>query len=312
MWQNHNAHGEKELCHLTATHRSVIVGIVAKGLIMTPEETLREVQESAESASQEKQERGRSTIVFPYQPLDDAIQVAKAVYNAGGPRCKVDQLAAQLKLATNASMFRLRLNTARIFGLITHAQGIVTLTDLGTRICDPQQESAAKVDSFLTVPLYAKIYEEFKGKNLPPMSGLEAAIGDMGVATKQKGNARQVFQRAATQAGFFAFGTDRLVYPTIKGGAPGNGGDAQRPPAEPEKPAAEKPKGDSNGGEGVSGIVLHPLIEGLIKTLPDPQVEWPIEKRAKWLRAAAQNFDLIYPDTTEDSIEIKVQRGSQK
>ena len=279
---------------------------------MTPEEPLREVQESAESASQEKEERGRSTIVFPYQPLDDAIQVAKAVYNAGGPRCKVDQLAAQLKLATDASMFRLRLNTARIFGLITYAQGTVTLTDLGTRICDPQQESAAKVDSFLTVPLYAKIYEEFKGKNLPPMSGLEAAIGDMGVATKQKGNARQVFQRAATQAGFFAFGTDRLVYPTIKGSAPGNGGDAQRPAAEPEKPAAEKPNGDRIVGDvGGSGIVLHPLIQGLIKTLPDPKDEWPIEKRAKWLRAASQNFDLIYPDTTEDSIEIKVQKGSQ-
>ena len=210
-------------------------------------------------------------------------------------------------------MFRLRLNTARIFGLITHAQGTVTLTDLGTRICDPQQESAAKADSFLTVPLYNKIYEEFKGKNLPPMSGLEAAIGDMGVATKQKGNARQVFQRAATQAGFFAFGTDRLVYPTIKGRPPGNGGESQRPPAEPEKPAAEKPKGDGNGGDdGGSGIRLHPLIEGLIKTLPDPKVDWPIEKRAKWLRAASQNFDLIYPDTTEDSIEIKVHKGSEK
>ena len=280
---------------------------------MPSEETVQEVQEAVESESQEKGERGRSTIVFPYLPLDDAIQIAKAVHNAGGPRCKVDQLAAQLALATNASMFRLRLNTARIFGLVTHAQGTITLTELGMRICDPLQESAAKVDSFLTVPLYAKIYEEFKGKNLPPMSGLEAAIGDMGVATKQRGNARQVFQRAATQAGFFAFGTGRLVYPTIKGSAPGNGGDAQRPPAETEKPAADKPKGDSSGDGGGSGFgLLHPLIEGLIKTLPDPTAEWPIEKRAKWLRAASQNFDLIYPDTTEDSIEIKVQKGSGK
>jgi hypothetical protein len=269
-----------------------------------PSEESQEVQGSVESPDQEKEERGRSTVVFPYLPLDDAIQVAKAVHNAGGPRCKVDQLAAQLQLATDASMFRLRLNTARIFGLITHAQGTVTLTDLGTRICDPQQEAAARVDSFLAVPLYTKIYEEFKGKNLPPLSGLEAAIGDMGVATKQRGNARQVFQRAATQAGFFAFGTSRLVYPTIKGSAPGNGGDAQRPPYEPEK-SIEKPKGDGSGGDGTGGG-CDPAIEGLIKRLPAPDSDWVLEKQVKWLLAISHAFDVIYP-REDDPRSLKIE-----
>jgi len=266
--------------------------------------------EVAPESGHEKGERGRSSIVFPYLPLEDAVQVARLVHNAGGTNCKIDQLAAQLNLATDASMFRLRLNTARIFGLVTHTQGIVTLTPLGTRICDPQQEAAARAESFLTVPLYAKIYEQFNGANLPPMSGLEGAIGNMGVAAKQKGNARQVFQRAATQAGFFAFGPGRLVYPTIKGSASTTETDGQRiPPAEMEKPP-EKPKNDGNGsgGSGDGGGGLHPLVEGLIKSL-GKEPDWPIEKRAKWLRAAAQNFDLIYNDTGDDSIEVKIQRG---
>ncbi len=74
------------------------------------------------ATAQEKEERGRSTIGFPYLPLDDAVQVAKAVNTVGGMHCQADQLAAHLNLPVDASMFSLRLNTARIFGLVTRTQ----------------------------------------------------------------------------------------------------------------------------------------------------------------------------------------------
>src|SRR5208283_2748979 len=111
---------------------------------MATEEAVKEVQHAPKPKSHEevKRERVHSSIVFPYSDLDDAVVVAKSVYTIGGSSCQADQLAARLGLAVDASMFQLRLNTARIFGLIVYSQGTITLTSLGTRICDRQQETA--------------------------------------------------------------------------------------------------------------------------------------------------------------------------
>jgi hypothetical protein len=214
--------------------------------------------------------------------------------------CENAQLAAELQSTVTSGGFRLRLLAAKIFGLITYKEGRITLTRLGEQICNPKQEKAASVEAFLNVTLYRQLYDRYKNGALPPSQGLEAAITAMGVIEKQAGKARQVMQRSAGQAGFFWSGQDRLVMPHI------NGRTDQAPAAERNPPSdSQKQKGGGDGG----GSDLHPLIEGLIKSLPkDPN--WPIEKRAKWLRAAAQNFDLIYNDTGDDSIEVKIQRGS--
>src|SRR5262249_6923734 len=97
--------------------------------------------------TQDEGKRERSTIQFPYLPLDEAVAIAKGIHGVGGTSCQVDQLAGHLNQSPASSMFKLRISTARIFGLITHAHGTVSLTPLGTRICDPQQEQAAKADS---------------------------------------------------------------------------------------------------------------------------------------------------------------------
>lgn len=39
---------------------------------------------------------------------------------------------------------------------------------------------------------------------------------------------------------------------------------------------------------------LHPFVQGLLKTLPEPETEWPTAARVKWLQTAANIFDLIY------------------
>jgi hypothetical protein len=37
-----------------------------------------------------------------------------------------------------------------------------------------------------------------------------------------------------------------------------------------------------------------PLIQALVDKLPKPNTVWPIDDRAKWLKAAAMAFNLIY------------------
>lgn len=248
--------------------------------------------------------RDRSTIGFPYLPLEDSVEIAKAVHTLGGSTCQWDQLAAHFQQAANGGGFRMRLQTAKMFGLLTYDRGIVTLSELGSRIADPSQEKAARAEAFLKIPLYNKVYEEFKGTTLPPTSGLETAMGNMGVAPKQKAKARQVFERSAKEAGFFDFGTTRLVPPSIKVSAA-----SPAPAPEPEKePPAEKKKKEEPKPE------RHYLIEGLINELPDPQSEWTTEDRRKWLEMASAIFNVIYKDSDNNrgTLKVVVEKSSAK
>ena len=262
-------------------------------------------------------ERKRSTVGFPYMALDDAIAVAKGVHVNGGNTCRAEQLAPHLGHPQDSSMFRGKVNAARIFGLTTNSHGYVTLTPLGVRICETTQEAAAKTEAFMTVPLYKQIYEHFKGTQLPPMGALETAIENMGVSPKQKSTARQVFVRSATQAGFFAYGPSRLIYPSVKAGVAQDTAHSSAPISQPEIPktkdSTQSSKNSTGGGDDrtAGGGRFHPLIEGLIATLPAPDSDWPIGRRAKWLRAASHDFDLIYKDPEDgSSIEIKIQKGA--
>ena len=65
------------------------------------------------------------------------------------------------------------------------------------------------------MPLFDALVNEYKGTMLPPDSGLEQKIRELGVSAKQAAKARQAFQRSAELAGFFKMGKDRLVQPAI-------------------------------------------------------------------------------------------------
>lgn len=234
-------------------------------------------QNPAEAAKRE-----RSTIEFPYGDLEDAVTVAKAVHSIGGQSCTVDQLAAYLKQSAGSGAFRLRLSFPRIFGLTEMERGTIRLTELGLKIVDPSQEQRARVDAFLKVPLYKAIYDKYKGYTLPPPAAMEREMANLGVSSKQTDKARQVFDRSARYAGFFALGPDRLVIPPLKDQP------ETRPLDEPPDPPEHKPAGGGGGSE------FHPFIQGLLATLPKPETEWPAAERAKWLQTAASIFGLIY------------------
>lgn len=248
-----------------------------------------------------KPERGQSSISFPYMDLEAAISVARSMLSGGGVALSRDQLAGVMNLVAASGNFVQKVATARIFGLVTFNGGKYELSNLGFSIVDSddKRQKAARAEAFLNVPLYKRAYDEFRGKQLPPRPhGLEQAFVRFGVAVKQKTNARLAFDKSATQAGFYPNGPDRLIEPIIGSSSRsdfrpnatddvGNQYEVETTPV----PRTEPTESD-----------LHPFIQGLLDTLPEPQTNWAVEGRAKWLMAAANIFDLIY----KGSGEIKI------
>lgn len=257
--------------------------------------------------------RQRSTIGFPYADLSDVEGVAFAIHNnvaTGG--CDDAQLAPWLNLSAKSSGFRVRLSAARLFGLIeTREAGMHYLTDLGKMMVDPMRQRAARVQAFLSVPLYSRIFEDYKGGVLPPPAALELAIERSGVAPKQKSRARQIFERAAEQAGFFEQGKNRLVKPGIA--------EAAAPLRADSSKGSDKPGGDDggrsagSGGEGGGGSGLRtgldPLIVGLVNKLPDANLPWPQADRVTWLKALNMIIPLVYGEAGD--IKISTLGGAE-
>lgn len=249
-------------------------------------------------AAEDKESRERSTIGFPYVPLDEAIAVAAAIQSrVGSGLINDDQLAPALEMSHKSSGYRTKLSAARLFGLVESVDGGHKLAELGKRIIDSQQERAARAEAFLRIPLYNRVYEEHKGGTVPPAAALEREFLQFGVAPKQTPRARQVLERSAEQANFYEVGRDRLVRPTIKQG--------EDIPHDEDK-SKKKPEG-SGGGGGDDFDGLDPLIAGLLRRMPKAGEPWPIKERARWLQTLAMNLSFIHEDSGEDgTIDVSV------
>jgi hypothetical protein len=255
------------------------------------------VTKVADAVQDDGDARQRSTIGFPYNNLGDAIELAQAIHShAGTGDCDDAQLSAWVNMSPKSSGYRIQLSAARMFGLIETTGGRHKLSQLGRMIVDPQREREARARAFQCVPLYKAIFENYKGGVLPPAAALERDIVGLGVAEKQTGRARQVFEKSAEQAGYFEHGKTRLVMPAV------SVRDDLPPPPPPPPPEDERRERDGNGGNGGRNPPppgLHPFIQGLLDTLPSipnprEKPEWPAAERTKWLQTAANIFDLIY------------------
>ncbi|MFL6428033.1 MAG: hypothetical protein ACJ71S_07300 [Acidobacteriaceae bacterium] len=80
----------------------------------------------------------------------------------------------------------------------------------------------------------------------------------------------------------------------------------ERAAVAPVKVAQQDPR------RGIEGT--HPLIEGLFSKLPEPETQWGLPARQKWLQTAASIFDLMYASNETDAGElaIKVERTSAR
>jgi len=245
--------------------------------------------------------REQAQVAFPYVDADAAISVVQALFGAGGVPLTRDQLAGAMKLAPASGGFAWKVGAARLYGLIEQKDGRNSLTDLGFAVVDEARGKEARAQAFLNVPLYRRVYDEFKGKQLPPRPhGLAQAFVRFGVPAKQRDKARLAFERAARQTGFFDHGSERLVEPIITGGAAPLSDRGNEPPPM-DRNLSRAPAPQRKG--------YHPFIEGLLESLPAPQAVWPQAERTKWLRAAADIFELMYRG--EQNATPGVQIGSE-
>lgn len=247
--------------------------------------------------------RQRSKIAFPYTDFEGALAVAQAIHgNVGHGTCSAaGQLAPWMHLSAKSSSFRSQLAAARLFGLIDNENSEnYRLTPLGTRVVDPTQARGAKVEAFLNVPLFAALFERYKGGVTPQSGALEHEIVALGVSEKQKARARQVFESSANQTGFREQGPNRLVMPAVivpsptpTGGEGGNGGPGNTDVAP--------------GGGGASGVILDldPLLIALLQKIPRTGDGWPKDRRLRWFRTFAMNVSQVYDDEGEP-VELRV------
>jgi hypothetical protein len=247
------------------------------------------------TAAPVKEERGRSSIEFTYSGLDDSEELVGTIRALGGTGCSLEALAAKLNQSSTGGGFRLKVYSARTFGLCDITRGQVDLTDLGLRIIDPSHSKAARVEAFLNVPLYRQMYEQLKGQQLPPMAAIDRMMLNAGVAPKQKERARQVFIRSAKFAGFFDIHADRLVKPEVRDHTQ-KASSAETAKAS-DKTAAPPPLPRvfyGGGGDGGDGI--HPAILGLLRGLPPEGTEMTAKRREQLIAAFSSAIAYIYPE----------------
>ncbi|MCZ6863078.1 MAG: hypothetical protein O7I42_22910 [Alphaproteobacteria bacterium] len=254
------------------------------------------LDQATEADTDRKNER--STIAFPYIDLDSAVNVAQAMYEwAGHGVSEIDELAAKMD-QTVSGAFRLKISSARMFGLLDKAEpsGLV-LSQLGQEVVQLGKEARARSQAFLNIPLYFAIYEKYRGHLLPPAKALEREMAALGVASKQTDKARRIFERSARQAEFFAQGDDRLVQPRFDRAPDTKPLSGKSPPRAPEP---------SYGGFGgnVDGGSTKPLEYQLIDLLNEPmsdEVQQAIWTLIQFLKSPKQGSESPEIRATHDA-----------
>ena len=256
------------------------------------------VDDASTPAQPVKEERAKSLVEFTYNALDDSEELVTIVRSIGGTGCSVNALAAKLNQSPSGGAFRMKLYSARSFGLADLMRGDIELTDLGLRVIDPNHAKAARVEAFLRVPLYRLTYEQLQGQPMPPAIAVERMMVQAGVPPKQKERARQVFMRSAKAAGFFDIHPDRLVKPETRdavASAPAAAvhaaPEAPRPEVERRSPARFAGGGGWDGGDGI-----HPAILGLLRGLPPEGTEMTAKRRDQLIAAFSSAIAYIYPE----------------
>ncbi len=245
----------------------------------------------------------RSSIGFPYNNLNDGLDVARAIHSNGDGDDA--QLSAWLNMSAKSSGYRVQLSAARMFGLVETVSGRHKLTPLGKMAMDPMRDREARVKAFMNVPLYSRLYEEHKGGVIPPAAALERDMVRIGVIETQKSRARQVFEKSAEQAGFFETGRNRLVMP----GFAARADEEEQQDPDPKDDGHDKVKGGGGGGGGSVGLDLDPLLIELLKKIPPTKAGWAAPQRLRWFKTFAMNVSQIY-DEDDAPIELEIKLES--
>lgn len=247
--------------------------------------------------------RRTSAVAFPYYNLATSILVAKAMRDRAGGACDRTQLAAYLGYkGTNNGSFLTRVTSAKMFGLIEQDGGQLRVTARGQAILSPvtgADASRAKVDAFLQVELFRKIYEEFKGQALPPEVGLRNLLENKYKIVKDRvAPTVNIMLDSAEEAGFFlALGNrSQMVMPVHGAASPNPLASLDRTPAAPVVPEPTKGGGNGGGGGGDDFGHIDPAILGLLKRLPPGGTPLSSKRRKALIDAFTATVGFIYPE----------------
>ena len=249
--------------------------------------------------------RAKSGVSFPYFDLTQSIEVAKAMHERAGGSCDLAQLATLLEYSgVKNGAFRMRVSAARMFGLIepadeqrlrVSARGLAVVA----RISEAQA-ARAKLDAFLAVDLFKKVYEQYHGTSLPEAVGLKNLLQtEYQVVQDRIAPTIRIMLDSAEQAGLFAAAGNRsrmvmpLAAPAAVSPAPPP---AATPPAQPETTR----KGGNGDGGGGDGFDIDPAILGLLQRLPLGGTPLSGKKRKALIDAFTATVNFIYPDADAD------------
>lgn len=250
--------------------------------------------------------RPRADVSFPYYDLDSSVAVAEVLHTQAGGACSRDQIAPLIGYSgTKNGGFLSRIGAAKMFGLIEEAGGVLRLSQLSTKILSPvaaNDVQRGKVEAFLGVELFLKVYERFKGQTLPSSTGLENLFrNEYKIGPAQLKTATRVLMESAQSAGFFdAAGRTRLVLPLAANVGVASG-----------QPAAPVSLGDDDGLPVVKHARRAPAADpietqipaaifGLIRDLPPEGTTMSQPRRQRLIKAFEASINWLYPDDSEE------------
>lgn len=255
--------------------------------------------------------RAKSGVSFPYWDLDQSVDVAKAIHERAGGSCDVVQLATLLGYSgiRNGS-FRTRVSAAKMFGLIEDTDDQkLRLSPRGRVIVAPVTAGdgrRAKVEAFLAVDLFKKVFDRFHGATLPEQVGLRNLLQhEYQVVADRVTPTVRIMLDSAKQAGLFdtSGNRSRMVMPLSMGDAAPV---APPPQQQQQQPFLDRQESIRNGGGGGGGDgggndlgSIDPAILGLLKRLPPGGSAMTAKRRKALIDAFTNLVGFIYPDADD-------------
>lgn len=265
-------------------------------------DTVRAVKDPEPDPKLGKQ-RARSGVSFPYWDLNSAVEVAKVMHERAGGVCGNEQLAILLEYSSiNNGSFRTRVSSSKMFGLIEDTEDRrLRVSARGQRIVapvTPADERNARVEAFLAVDLFKRVFDRFNGTSLPETVGLRNLLQqEYSVVPDRIGPTVRILLDSGEQAGMFeaAGNRTRMTMPL---------GTATPAPASPPRPIPqagthETPRGSGGGGGGGDDSGIDPAIVGLLKRLPVGGTPMTSKRRKALIDAFTNLVEFIYPDADD-------------
>lgn len=239
----------------------------------------------------------------PYYNLDNSVQVARVIHEQAGGSCDRAQLAALLNYkGVDNGAFLTRVTAAKLFGLVLQEGNQIRVTERGRAVVAPVLQAdadAARVEAFLAVELFRKVFEEFNGQPLPLNVGLQnLLLTKYGVVPDRVAPTVNLMLDSAEQAGFFkmAGNRTRMVRPLSLGATTpaslpstsANGGSREPPPV-------EVPQRHGGGGGGEPPDIPSAIL-GLLRGLPKEGTPLTTKRRDALVAAFTATVEYLYPD----------------